>query len=421
MSNVFDTLRERGFIQQTTDEDAVRHAFAENSVVAYVGYDPTADSLHVGHLFTLMALTHLERAGHQPIVVLGGGTAMVGDPSGKTEMRQMMTKETIEANVETIRGQVGRLLDVGGRTRVVNNAEWLLELNYVEFLRDIGRHFSVNKMLAAEAYKRRLEKGLSFIEFSYQLFQAYDFLELSRRHDCTLQMGGDDQWGNILAGVDLVRRLERKQVQGLTFPLLTTATGEKMGKTAAGAVWLTPDRLPVYDYYQYWVNAHDDDVTKLLKIFTYLPVAEIDAVAALSGAELNAAKSVLAFEATSVVHGEAAATEAHMAALGAFGGRTIDGTILPSSTVPRRASGDAAAIPTTTVSVGVDGLPLVELMVSGGLADSKSAARRLIKQGAVKLDDAKVTDEQYRVSAERLEGEPLTVRAGKKKIHRFKL
>ncbi|MEM6531269.1 MAG: tyrosine--tRNA ligase [Myxococcota bacterium] len=423
MANVFDTLRDRGFIQQSTDEDAVRTAFDGGSVVAYVGYDPTADSLHVGHLFTLMALTHLERAGHQPVIVLGGGTAMVGDPSGKTEMRQMISKEAIETNVEAIRAQIASLLDVGGRTRVVNNAEWLLELNYVEFLRDIGRHFSVNKMLAAEAYKRRLEKGLSFIEFSYQLFQAYDFLELSRRYDCTLQMGGDDQWGNILAGVDLVRRLERKQVQGLTFPLLTTATGEKMGKTASGAVWLSTERLPVYDYYQYWVNAHDDDVVKLLKIFTYLPVDQIESVAGLTGSELNAAKSVLAYEATRVVHGEAAAEEAHRAALGAFGGRTIDPSILPASSLPRSASGDASAIPTTAVSLpsATEGLPLAELMVTGGLADSKSAARRLIKQGAVKLDDVKVTNEQHRVAAGDLEGEPLTVRAGKKKVHRFTL
>ncbi|MEO0814025.1 MAG: tyrosine--tRNA ligase, partial [Myxococcota bacterium] len=414
--NVFDTLKERGFVQQSTDESAVRDALgAETPVTIYVGYDPTADSLHVGHLFTLMALTHLERAGHRPVVVLGGGTAMVGDPSGKTEMRKMISRETIEANVAELKTQMGALLDVGGKTRVVDNAEWLLPLNYIDFLRDIGRYFSVNKMLSAEAYRIRLEKGLSFIEFNYQLLQAYDYLELHRRYGCTLQAGGDDQWGNILAGVDLVRRLEQSQVHGLTFPLLTTATGEKMGKTAAGAVWIAQERLPVYEYYQYWVNAHDDDVEKLLAIFTYLPMEEIRAVSSLDGAELNAAKSILAFEATRVVHGEEAAQKAHAAAQGAFGGRALPGSVLPSSSVPRSVSSDADSIPTTDLPAesATEGLSLIDAMVLGGLVDSKSNARRLIRQGAVRLGEEKVSDERLALNAEHFAAGPLTVRAGK--------
>lgn len=422
--NVFDTLKSRGFVQQTTDEEAIRDTLGgDASVTIYVGYDPTADSLHVGHLFTLMALTHLERAGHKPIVVLGGGTAMVGDPSGKTELRKMISRETIVANVASIAKQLEPLLDVGGKTQVIDNADWLLELNYIEFLRDIGRHFSVNKMLAAESYKIRLEKGLSFIEFNYQLLQAYDFLELYRRHGCTMQAGGDDQWGNILAGVDLVRRLEQTQVQGLTFPLLTTATGEKMGKTAAGAVWLSKDRLPVYEYYQYWVNTHDDDVVKLLAIFTYLPMDEVNAVASLDGVELNAAKSILAYEATAIIHGTEAAVEAHRAAQGAFGGRALPGSVLPSSSVPRQATADSGLIPTTDIpqAEAADGLQLLEAMVRGGLADSKSAARRLIRQGAVRLGEDKVSDEQLVLGVEHFDGGPLTVRAGKKKVHRFRV
>ncbi|MEM6730020.1 MAG: tyrosine--tRNA ligase [Myxococcota bacterium] len=421
--NVYDVLRERGFIQQATDVDLIRAALADGPVTVYVGYDPTADSLHVGHLFTLMALTHLERAGHRPIAVLGGGTAMVGDPSGKTEMRQLVSRETLAENAESIRAQIGRLLDLEGNSSVVDNAEWLLPLNYIEFLREIGRFFSVNKMLQAEAYKIRLEKGLSFIEFNYQLLQSYDFLKLFQRHGCTIQMGGDDQWGNILAGVDLVRRVEQTQVHGLTFPLLTTATGEKMGKTAAGAVWLSAQRLPVYEYYQYWVNAHDDDVGKLLAIFTYLPMPEIEAVSGLGGAELNAAKSILAFEATSVVHGVEAALEAHRAAQGAFGGRVLPDAVLPSSQIPRKASSDEGAIPTTDVghAEATEGLALVELMVRGGLAESRSAARRLIKQGAVRIENDKVSDERTVLASERFADGPLTVRAGKKKVHRFRM
>ncbi len=423
--NAYDVLRDRGFIQQCTDEEEVREAFAKGPVSAYVGYDPTADSLHVGHLFTLMALMHLERLGHRPIVVLGGGTAMVGDPSGKTDMRQMLSKEDIESNVEKFRGVMGRLLDFeGGQSLIVDNSEWLLELNYIEFLRRVGRHFSVNRMLSAEAYKLRLERGLSFIEFNYQILQAYDFMELNKRHGCTMQLGGDDQWGNILAGVDLTRRLNRAQVYGLTFPLLMNAAGEKMGKTASGAVWLESHRLKPYDYYQYWVNVHDDDVERLCGFFTFLPMEEIRKISELEGAHLNSAKSILAYEATALVHGEEEANKAHAAAQGAFGGREIPSQILPSSTVPRKAKADSEQIPTTSMAESAfegDGLPLADLMLDIAMVDSKSAARRLIKQGAVRTNDQKINEvNQVLTSASFVDG-TLLIRAGKKKFHRVVL
>ena len=418
--NVFDVLEERGFIQQVTDRDAVRAAFGAGPATAYIGFDPTADSLHAGSLLPLMALVHLERLGHRPIVVLGAGTAMVGDPSGKTELRQILSRETVEQNVASIRGVIAQLLDVGGKTRVIDNGEWLLELNYIEFLRDVGRHFSVNRMLAAEAYKLRLERGLSFIEFNYQLLQAYDFLELARRYDCRVQMGGDDQWGNILAGVDLCRRLDQKVVHGVTFPLLLTATREKMGKTADGAVWLDPKRCSAYDFYQYWVDSHDHDVERLLGYFTFLPMDEVRAVAKLEGADLNVAKSVLAYEITRLVHGEQAAHQTHAAAQAAFGRRHLPAGILPSSTVPRDGGADAAQIPTTVLDPG-DGVPLIQLLAEIGLASSKNEARRLIRQNAIKLNDAKQSDEKYLVTRHDFVGERLTLRAGKKRVHRVVL
>ncbi len=297
-----------------------------------------------------------------------------------------------------------------------------MPLDYIEFLRDIGRHFSVNRMLSAEAYKTRLEKGLSFIEFNYQLLQAYDYLELYRRHGCVLQMGGDDQWGNIVAGIDLVRRLEQRTVHGLTFPLLTTATGEKMGKSAQGAVWLSADRFSTFDYYQYWVNTHDDDVVRLLGIFTTLPMGEIREVGSLSGAELNAAKSILAYEATRILHGPEAALESHRAAVGAFGRRAVPSNVLPSSSIPRGAAGDQDAIPTTTVGSDEanEGLALVDLMVRGELAASKSAARRLVKQGAVRVDENRIEDERAMITAAAFNTDAITVRVGKKKVHRFR-
>jgi tyrosyl-tRNA synthetase len=420
--NAFDVLSERGFVHQVTDQQAVYEMFAPGRppVVVYCGYDPTADSLHIGHLFTLMALMHLERLGHQPIVVLGGGTAMVGDPSGKTEMRQMIEAEGIAHNRARIELGVARMLQLSpGKSRCVDNAQWLAPLKYIDFLRDIGRHFSVNRMLAAEAYKLRLERGLSFIEFNYQLLQAYDFLELYRRYKCVLQIGGDDQWGNILAGADLVRRLEGATVQGVTFPLLLTASGEKMGKTAAGAVWLSPERLSPYDYYQYWVNTQDADVTRMLGFFTFLPMAEIKALTALGGVELNVAKSILAYEATLIAHGREAATAAHAAAQAAFGGRSIPVSLLPSSSVPREAAADLAQLPTIELTLDEvrDGASATNLIVRAGFATSNRQARTQLAQGQYRLDNEPLA-EKY--AFEKLPADafakPRLLQHGKKKV-----
>ncbi len=422
--NAYDVLAERGFVQQCTDEDAVRALFAEGPVTAYIGYDPTATSLHIGNLFVTMALMHLERLGHRPLVVVGGATAMVGDPSGKTEMRQMMTTETISDNVAALKKQLGRFLDFdSGKSLLVNNADWLMEFNYIEFLRDVGRHFSVNRMLSAEAYKQRLERGLSFIEFNYQILQAYDFRELRQRYGCTLQMGGDDQWGNIVAGVDLARRMDGNQVQGLTFPLLLTSAGEKMGKTAKGALWLDADRLSPYDFYQYWVNVDDADVEKTLAFLTFLPMEEIRSVGGLEGRDLNVAKSILAYEVTALVHGEEQAQRAHKAALGAFGARELPKEILPSSKVERNVTADVSEIPTTHISqADLDaGLLLVGVMVDIGLAQSKSAARRLVGQGAVRVNDTRIETIDYSLTGNDFAESAATLRAGKKKIHRLVL
>jgi tyrosyl-tRNA synthetase len=325
--NVLDSLRERGFIQQISDEAALQERVAKGPLTVYAGFDPTASSLHVGHLLPLIGLAHFARAGHRPIAVLGGGTAMVGDPSGRTELRQMLTRETIQENRRTIEPQLRRQLAAAGdQAVVVDNADWLLPLNYVEFLRDIGKHFSVNRMLTAESYRARLEnKGLSFIEFNYQLLQAYDFLTLNRQYGCVLQIGGDDQWSNILAGADLIRRIEQKEAHALTLPLLTTAAGTKMGKTAAGAIWLDPARTSVFDFYQYFVNVDDRDVARLLRLFTFLPMPELQKLSALEGAELRVAKQTLAFEVTKIVHGDEAAEAAQRAARAAFGGALSGG------------------------------------------------------------------------------------------------
>ncbi len=306
MANLVDTLRERGFIEQTTHGEELRAAFEAERVTGYIGFDPTASSLHIGSLVPIMALAHMQRAGHRPIALVGGGTGMVGDPSGKTEMRKILTLEEIAQNVEGIKRQLSRFIDFSdGQALMLNNAEWLTPLAYIPFLRDIGRHFSVNRMIKAESYKMRLdsEDGLSFIEFNYMVLQAYDFLELLRRHDCRLQMGGSDQWGNIVAGVELIRRAAQQTVFGITFPLITTSAGAKMGKTARGAVWLDAARTSPYAYYQYWVNTDDRDVRRFLALFTFLPLDEIRAVEGMQGAALNAAKTILAFEATQLAHG----------------------------------------------------------------------------------------------------------------------
>lgn len=403
--NAYDILKARGFVAQVTDEKAVRHKFSSEQVSFYIGFDSTADSLHAGNLVTIMAMMHLQRAGHLPIGLVGGGTTMVGDPSGKTEMRQMLSENRIREYGYKIHAQLDRYLHFGeGKAIAENNATWLLQLKYIDFLRDIGRHFSVNRMLAAEAYKQRLERGLSFIEFNYQLLQAYDYLELYRRYHCTLQMGGDDQWGNILAGVDLVRRIEGETVHAITYPLLTTAAGAKMGKTADGAVWLDADKLSPYDFYQYWVNCDDRDVEKLLKIFTFLPLDEVEKLAALQGAEIRKAKRVLAFEATKITHGETAAKEAEAGAKAAFS-----------------SGGDVDAIPTTTLPQArlSEGIGVLEIFAEVGLTRSRGEARRMLQQGGVYVNDARIEQTDAALTPANLTPDGIMLRAGKKKHHRL--
>lgn len=312
--NVYDVLKERGFIAQVTHEEKIREILGRDGVTFYIGFDPTADSLHVGHFLQLIVMSHMQRAGHRPIAILGGGTAMVGDPTGKTDMRKMLTQEEIMYNAEQFKKQMRNLIDFSeGKALMLNNADWLLGLNYIEFLRDIGVHFTVNRMLAAECFKSRYEKGLSFIEFNYMLMQSYDFLRLYRDYDCILQLGGDDQWSNILGGIDLVRRVEAKEVYGMTFELLTTSEGNKMGKTEKGAVWLDPMKTPPYEFYQYWRNVHDDDVIKCLKLLTFIPMEQINRFALLKDEKINEAKETLAYEVTKIVHGKDEAEKARQA------------------------------------------------------------------------------------------------------------
>lgn len=399
-ADVLGTLRARGFVQQITDESALAARLAAGPVTFYAGFDPTAASLHVGHYIPLMAMAHLARAGHKAIAVLGGGTAMVGDPSGKTEMRQLISAEAIAANRATIEVQVRRI--IGVEARIVDNGEWLLPLNYIAFLRDIGRYFSVNRMLAMEAYKLRLEKGLSFIEFNYQLLQAYDFLELYRRYTCDLQIGGDDQWGNILAGTDLIRRLHQHDAFGLTFPLLMTASGAKMGKTAAGAVWLDAGMTAAFDFYQYFVNVDDRDVVRFLKLLTFEPLDEILRFETVEGAELRDAKRLLAKAITAIVHGPEVAAATEAAARAAFGGAGGDQSALPTLRIDRQR---LAAEP-----------KIVDLIVEIGFAPSKSAARRLVEQRGVRVGDRDITA----VDAALLPSDGTTLlRVGKKHVGRL--
>ncbi len=380
MANIMDVLRERGFVKQTVYEDELYEKLGKESVPFYIGFDPTADSLHVGHFLTLIAMHHMQQAGHKPIILIGGGTAMIGDPSGRTDMRQMMTKETIAHNVECFKKQMSRFIDFEGENGaiVVNNADWLLDLNYVDFLRDIGAHFSVNKMLTAECFKQRLERGLSFLEFNYMLMQAYDFLVLNRKYGCALELGGDDQWSNILAGANLIRIKERKPAYAMTFTLLTTSDGRKMGKTAKGAVWLDENKTTPYEFYQYWRNIDDADVEKCLKLLTFLPVSEIDELCRYRDERINHAKEVLAFELTKEVHGEEKAKTAQEQAKAAFAGG--DGEMLVK---------EAAGAQT-----------VVDAMVAAGVCKSKGEARRLIEQGGVSVNDEKVTDANMPVPAE---------------------
>jgi len=423
--HAFDVLRERGFVSQVTDEAAVRAALGAGPVTFYVGFDPTASSLHAGSLLPLMAMAQLARLGHRPIFILGGGTAMVGDPSGKTELRQMLTPEQIRENGLGLRRQFERFCPLDqGQGRVLDNAEWLLALNYIEFLRDIGRHFSVNRMLAHESYKIRLERGLSFLEFNYQLLQAYDFLHLSRRYGCSLQMGGDDQWGNIVAGMDLIRRLEAKEAHGLTFPLLTTATGEKMGKTARGAVWLDAARTSPHDFFQYFRNTDDRDVERFLKFFTFLPLDGIARLSALKGAELNSAKVVLAYCATEIVHGEAQAklalSETHALHPG---DRSIDAALSflgMAGAIPEVAQGPQSSSMTSTTYTSRrirEGVLVVDAFLEAKLVKSKGEARRKIAEGGLRVGERVVKSHEEKLAPEEFEGGKLVIWFGKKKPH----
>jgi len=408
MANLFDTLEARGFIENFTNEENIKKIFDEKKVTCYTGFDPTGDSLHVGHLTPIMALKHVENAGHNPIALIGGGTAMIGDPSGKTETRKMLTKEKIRENADKMTAQMKRYLDIdNGKSMIKNNIEWLEDLNYIDFLREIGSKFSVNRMLAAEAYKIRLEKGLSFIEFNYQILQAYDFLKLFEKENCIMQMGGNDQWGNILAGVDLIRRIKQKEVNAFTYPLLTTSSGKKMGKTEDGAVWLDPDKLSPYKYFQYFRNVEDDDVIKLLKIYTFLPLGQINKMKKWENSKkINKAKEKLAYEATKITHGEEEAKKSLKSSKAVFEGDEKDASSIPEFKIAS--------------DVIEEEVLLRELMADKGITESKSKAKRLIKQGGVYINDNRVNHFAAKVSAESFDDEGvLILRVGKKKYYKI--
>jgi len=404
--NVFDVLSERGFIEQISDQEGLR-AEVEKPITCYVGFDPSAPSFHVGHLVPIMALAHMQRHGHRPIAIMGGGTGMIGDPSDKDEMRKLLTVDEIDANVARLKKQMANLLDFSqGRALMVNNADWLRPLNYLEFLRDIGRRFSVNRMLASEGYRRRYdsEGGLNFLEFNYMLLQAYDFLHVFREYGCTVQAGGNDQWGNILAGVDLIRRVEGQPVYALTYPLLTTSSGAKMGKTAAGAVWLDPALLAPYEYYQYWINTEDADVERFLAMFTFLPMEQVRELGRLTGADIRQAKETLAFEATSILHGEAAARQARDTSRKLFGAGVV-----------------TDAVPTTEFELAElqAGISAPELFQRAGLSNSRSEARRLIEQGGAYVNDEPVGSVDDLITTKHLLDGSILLRAGKKRYHRI--
>lgn len=401
--SVLDVLKERGFVQQLTHEEEIAELLDKEKITFYIGFDPTADSLHVGHFLGMMVMAHMQQAGHRPICLLGGGTAMVGDPSGKADMRKMLTKEDIEHNAERFKKQMQRFIDFSdGKALMLNNADWLLKLNYVEFLRDIGVHFSVNRMLTAECFKQRLEKGLSFLEFNYMLMQSYDFLELNRRCNCIMQMGGDDQWSNILYGADLIRRKESKPAYGLTFTLLTTSDGRKMGKTEKGALWLDPEKTSPYDFYQYWRNVDDNDVEKCLALLTFLPMEEVKRLGALKDQEINTAKKTLAFEVTKLIHGQEEAEKAKQAAEALFGG-----------------SGNLDNAPTVSISAEMLEAKLIDVLTAQGIFSSKGEGRRLIQQGGLYLGDTKVSDPDMLLTANLFTDNTLIIRKGKKNYHRI--
>ena len=403
--SVLDILKERGFLHQLTHEEEIAELLDKEKITFYIGFDPTADSLHVGHFLGMMVMAHMQRAGHRPICLIGGGTAMVGDPSGKTDMRKMMTMETIQQNGECFKKQMRRFIDFSDdKALMLNNADWLLQLNYVGMLRDVGASFSVNRMLTADCYKQRLERGLTFLEFNYMIMQAYDFLELHRQTGCVMQMGGADQWSNILAGADLIRRKESKPAYGLTFTLLTTSDGRKMGKTEKGALWLDPEKTSPYDFYQYWRNVDDADVQKCLALLTFLPMAEVRRLGALKDQEINTAKKVLAYEVTQLVHGKQEADKAQQAAEALFGG-----------------AGALDNVPTVNISREMIGSKLVDVLAVTGIFASKSEGRRLIQGGGLYVADVKVADPEAVLGADVFEGDSVLIRKGKKSYHRLVL
>lgn len=405
---VFEELKARGLIAQITNEEKVEDLLKSKKIKFYIGFDPTADSLHVGHFVQVMVMAHMQRAGHVPIALFGGGTGMVGDPSGKTDMRKLLTTQEIEHNIACFRDQMSKLIDFSeGKAIMVNNADWLLNLNYIEFLREIGVHFSVNRMLAAECYKQRMETGLSFFEMNYMIMQSYDFLVLAREYDCVMQLGGDDQWSNIIGGVELNRRADSRETFGMTFKLLQTSDGRKMGKTEKGAVWLDPAKTSPYDFFQYWRNVDDADVINCMKMLTFLPIEAIEEYARLEGSAINAAKEMLAYEVTKLIHGAQEADNAKAAAAALFGNNT-----------------DTENMPTTvfTESDFRDGvIDIAEVLVKTGLTKSKGEARRLIEQGGVSADEERVADFTFVISCERLESGPVIIKKGKKIFHKISL
>ncbi|MBQ8540156.1 MAG: tyrosine--tRNA ligase [Clostridia bacterium] len=397
-TNVFDELRDRGLIAQTTHEEEIRELLEKEKVTFYIGFDPTADSLHVGHFLQMVVMRHMQNYGHRPIALVGGGTGMVGDPSGRTDMRKMMTVDIIEHNCECFKKQLSSVIDFSeGKALMVNNADWLLKLNYVDFLRDIGTCFSVNKMLTAECFKQRLEKGLSFLEFNYMLMQSYDFLMLSREYDCKMELGGDDQWSNILGGIDLCRRKDQKQVYGMTFTLLTNSEGKKMGKTASGAVWLDPEKYSPYDFYQYWRNVDDADVVRFMKMLTFVPMDEIKEFEKLEGSQLNAVKSRLAYEVTKLVHGEDEANKAKSAAEAVFGGLGSDENM-----------------PTFEVDKADGSETVMDVLVRASFIPSKGEGRRLVQQGGLSVNGEKMTDFALTLTEDLFADGKVVVKKGKK-------
>lgn len=436
MANLIDVLKEREFIDQTTHEQELRNYLEAERATCYIGFDPTASSLHVGSLVPIMSLAHVQRHGHRPIALVGGGTGLVGDPSGKTEMRKLLTPEMVEENAAGIKKQLSRFLDFReGKALMLNNADWLTKLEYIPFLRDFGRYFSVNRMIKAESYKMRLEseEGLNFIEFNYMLLQAYDFLELYDHHACRLQMGGSDQWGNIVAGIELIRRVRQKTAFGITFPLITTSSGAKMGKTAEGAVWLDPARTLPYNYYQYWVNTDDRDVARFMALFTFLPIEEIKELEKLSGADLNSAKVALAFETTKIAHGKEAAINAYNDAKSQFGTQVVPKDILPSSSIHQNgdvlpaleieAAGSVDSTPHSNIKIDrfKEGIPAFKLYQMVGLASSGSAARRLIEQGGAYVNGQRIESFDDLLTERDIVDQEILLRAGKKKYHKIKI